>query len=180
MWLARGLLVATAGAALAGLGYSLVYPGLALKRFVRSSPNIVAWPWGSIPPSSISPWGWEVPRLAWWPGGVGSVFVVGALISLAAPRRNAPITTVSQSARWVHSAIRNERAKFNSSFFGAGAVCRAPRHDAPIKAQCTKISSGGPPRQDASGRPSTPGVVGCSWAAIPPCTGCSETELTDH
>jgi MFS family permease len=62
MWLASGRALAAAGAALAGFGYSLVYPGLGLKPSVVRRRRAAASPWAPSPPASTWRSGWRPPR----------------------------------------------------------------------------------------------------------------------
>lgn len=64
MWLSQGRLSATLGAALAGLGYSLVYPGFGVEAVRGVPPKTAALRWGFIRRASISRWGLAVPRSA--------------------------------------------------------------------------------------------------------------------
>lgn len=86
IWLARGPVVATAGAALAGLGYSLVYPGLGVEAVRRIEPESRGLAMGLYTAFLDLAMGLGSPALGLVAdaGGVGSVFLVSALTVLLA------------------------------------------------------------------------------------------------
>jgi MFS family permease len=72
IWLAptRGLVFA--GAAVTGLGYSLVYPGFGLEAVRRSPPQSRGLAMGAFTASSICRWASRARRSAWWRTTPGS------------------------------------------------------------------------------------------------------------
>ena len=86
IWLAPGLAAATAGAALAGFGYALVYPGLGVEAVRRAPPQSRGLAMGAYTSCLDVALGFGSPALglvAGW-AGLGSVFLAGALAVLCA------------------------------------------------------------------------------------------------
>ena len=84
IWLAPGRALAAAGAALAGLGYSLVYPGLGVEAVRRSPPDSRGLAMGAYTVFLDVALGFGSPVLgliAGW-AGLGSVFFASMLIVL--------------------------------------------------------------------------------------------------
>ncbi len=86
IWLAPGRALAAAGAALAGFGYSLVYPGLGVEAVRRAPPESRGLAMGAYTSFLDVALGLGSPALglvaAW--AGLASVFLVSALIVLCA------------------------------------------------------------------------------------------------
>jgi len=84
MWCARGPLIATAGAALAGLGYSLVYPGLGVEAVRQIEPEYRGLAMGLYTAFLDLAMGLGSPALGLVAdaAGVGSIFLVSALTVL--------------------------------------------------------------------------------------------------
>jgi MFS family permease len=86
IWLAPGPVVAAAGAALTGFGYSLVYPGLGVEAVRRAPPQSRGLVMGIYTAFLDVALGLGSPALgliaAW--SGLGSVFLASALIVLCA------------------------------------------------------------------------------------------------
>jgi predicted MFS family arabinose efflux permease len=84
LWLAPGATVAAAGAALAGFGYSLVYPGLGVEAVRRSPPESRGLAMGIYTAFLDLALGFGSPLLgliAGW-AGLSSVFLASTLIVL--------------------------------------------------------------------------------------------------
>ena len=86
IWLAPDRLTAAAGAALAGFGYSLVYPGLGLEAIRRAPAHSRGLAMGAFTACLDLALGVTGPALGLLAGGLGlgSVFLAGALIVAAA------------------------------------------------------------------------------------------------
>jgi MFS family permease len=86
MWIAQDRLFATLGAALAGLGYSLVYPGLGVEAVRGVAPENRGLAMGLYTACLDLAMGFGSPALGWIAGhaGVAAVFAVSALVVLAA------------------------------------------------------------------------------------------------
>jgi MFS family permease len=84
IWLAPGRELATAGAALAGFGYSLVYPGLGVEAVRRAPPESRGLAMGAYTVFLDVALGFGSPALGLIAGmaGLGSVFFASALIVL--------------------------------------------------------------------------------------------------
>ena len=67
LFFADNAVVATMGAALTGLGYSLVYPGLGVEAVRHVAPENRVSPWGPTRPSSTSRSAWRARRSAMRP-----------------------------------------------------------------------------------------------------------------
>ncbi|ACC75814.1 MFS transporter [Paraburkholderia phymatum] len=82
MWLAEASLLATAGAALAGFGYSLVYPGLGVEAVSRITPKNRGMAMGIYTAFLDVAMAIGSPALGWVGGHVdlGSVFLTSAII----------------------------------------------------------------------------------------------------
>ncbi|MGF6976213.1 putative MFS family arabinose efflux permease [Paraburkholderia sp. JPY465] len=80
MWLARTSLVASAGAAVAGFGYSLVYPGLGVEAVSATSPKNRGLAMGIFTAFLDVAMAVGSPTLGWVGGhlGLAAVFLVGA------------------------------------------------------------------------------------------------------
>jgi predicted MFS family arabinose efflux permease len=86
IWLARGTLVATAGAALVGLGYSLVYPGFGVEAVRGVAPENRGLAMGLYTAFLDIALGLGSPTLGLVAGraGLDAVFMVSAVVVLAA------------------------------------------------------------------------------------------------
>ena len=86
IWLAPAPLVAAAGAALAGLGYALVYPGLGVEAVRRAPPQSRGLVMGIYTVFLDVALGFGSPALGLIAGraGLGSVFLASTLIVLGA------------------------------------------------------------------------------------------------
>lgn len=84
MWLARNSLVASAGATLAGFGYSLVYPGLGVEAVRGTSPENRGLAMGIYTAFLDVAMAIGSPALGWIAGhaGLGAVFIASALVVL--------------------------------------------------------------------------------------------------
>lgn len=82
MWLARTSLIASAGAALAGLGYSLVYPGLGVEAVSATTPKNRGLAMGIYTAFLDVAMAVGSPALGWVGGHIGleAVFLVAAAI----------------------------------------------------------------------------------------------------
>ncbi|MGF6466138.1 MFS transporter [Paraburkholderia youngii] len=82
MWLARTSLVASAGAALAGFGYSLVYPGLGVEAVSATTPKNRGLAMGIYTAFLDVAMAIGSPTLGWVGGhfGLGAVFLVSASV----------------------------------------------------------------------------------------------------
>jgi MFS family permease len=86
IWLAHGRSVATAGAALAGFGYSLVYPGLGVEAVRRAPPQSRGLAMGAYTAFLDVALGFGSPALGLVAArfGLDAAFLVSALIALGA------------------------------------------------------------------------------------------------
>jgi hypothetical protein len=86
IWLAPGRAWAAAGAALAGCGYSLVYPGLGVEAVLRSPPQSRGLTMGAYTVYLDVALGFGSPALGVIAGGFGldTAFLVSALIAFGA------------------------------------------------------------------------------------------------
>lgn len=84
IWLARSPLIASAGATLAGFGYSLVYPGLGVEAVRGVSPENRGLAMGVFTAFLDVAMAIGSPALGWIAGhaGLGSVFITSALVVL--------------------------------------------------------------------------------------------------
>ena len=84
MWLARNPIIASTGAALAGFGYSLVYPGLGVEAVRGMSPENRGLAMGIYTAFLDVAMAIGSPALGWIAGqfGLVSVFISGALVAL--------------------------------------------------------------------------------------------------
>jgi predicted MFS family arabinose efflux permease len=84
MWLARTTLIASVGAALAGFGYSLVYPGLGVEAVRGTTPKNRGLAMGLYTAFLDVAMATGSPALGWIGGRVslGAVFLVSALVVL--------------------------------------------------------------------------------------------------
>lgn len=84
MWLARSSLLASAGAALSGFGYSLVYPGLGVEAVRGTQPENRGLAMGIYTAFLDMAMAIGSPALGWIAGraGLGSVFITSALVVL--------------------------------------------------------------------------------------------------
>jgi MFS family permease len=103
MWLAPGPVAAAAGAALAGFGYSLVYPGLGVEAVRHAPPESRGLAMGMYTAFLDMALGFGSPVLgliAGW-AGLGSVFLASTVIVLG----TAPIAArlASANGRWGNS-----------------------------------------------------------------------------
>jgi predicted MFS family arabinose efflux permease len=101
IWLARGTLMATAGAALAGFGYSLVYPGFGVEAVRGVSPENRGLAMGLYTVFLDVALGFGTPALGLVAdlAGLQAVFMVSAVVVLAAagialwlPNRRLPLS----------------------------------------------------------------------------------------
>ncbi|EOF4706005.1 MFS transporter [Klebsiella oxytoca] len=85
IWLASTSLVASVGAAFAGLGYSLVYPGLGIEAISGSSPHNWGMVMGIYTAFLDVAMAVGSPALGWVGGrlGVNAIFLTGALVVLS-------------------------------------------------------------------------------------------------
>jgi predicted MFS family arabinose efflux permease len=86
MWLAHSALMATAGAALAGLGYSLVYPGLGVEAVRGVAPEYRGLAMGLYTACLDLALGFGSPALGWIAGhaNLDAVFGISAAVVLVA------------------------------------------------------------------------------------------------
>lgn len=86
MWLAPDRVLATAGAGLAGFGYSLVYPGFGVEAVRNVAPENRGLAMGLYTACLDVAMGFGSPALGWIAGhaGLASVFAVSALVVLSA------------------------------------------------------------------------------------------------
>src|SRR5262249_43026303 len=86
LWLAPGRAVAAAGAALAGFGYALVYPGLGVEAVRRVPPHSRGLAMGAYTAFLDVALGFGSPALGLGASGagLGAVFLVAALAALCA------------------------------------------------------------------------------------------------
>jgi MFS family permease len=86
IWLAPGRALAAVGAALAGFGYSLVYPGLGVEAVCRVPPESRGLAMGAFTACLDLALGVASPALGLVAGeaGLGAVFLAGALVVLGA------------------------------------------------------------------------------------------------
>jgi predicted MFS family arabinose efflux permease len=84
MWAARTSLVASVGAALAGFGYSLVYPGLGVEAVGATTPENRGLAMGIYTAFLDVAMAIGSPGLGWIGGhvGINAVFLAGALVVL--------------------------------------------------------------------------------------------------
>ncbi|MFY2944960.1 arabinose transporter [Achromobacter xylosoxidans] len=84
MWLARNSVIASAGAAIAGFGYSLVYPGLGVEAVRGTSPENRGLAMGIYTAFLDVAMAIGSPALGWIAGqaGLGAVFIASALVVL--------------------------------------------------------------------------------------------------
>ncbi|MBJ6135207.1 arabinose transporter [Ochrobactrum sp. Q0168] len=84
IWLAHGAIAATAGAAISGFGYSLVYPGLGVEAVRGTSPENRGLAMGIYTAFLDVAMAIGSPSLGWIAGhsGLGAVFLVSALVVL--------------------------------------------------------------------------------------------------
>lgn len=84
MWLARNPMIASAGAAIAGFGYSLVYPGLGVEAVRGTSPENRGLAMGIYTAFLDVAMAIGSPALGWIAGraGLGAVFIASALVVL--------------------------------------------------------------------------------------------------
>ena len=85
MWLARNAVIASAGAAIAGFGYSLVYPGLGVEAVRGASPENRGLAMGIYTAFLDVAMAIGSPALGWIAGqaGLGTVFIASALVVLS-------------------------------------------------------------------------------------------------
>src|SRR6266568_616336 len=86
IWFASNPVLAAAGAALTGFGYSLVYPGLGVEAVRRAPPRSRGLAMGAYTACLDVALGFGSPALGLVAGwtGLGSVFLVGAILALGA------------------------------------------------------------------------------------------------
>jgi predicted MFS family arabinose efflux permease len=86
IWFAPGRLVAALGAALTGIGYSLVYPGLGAEAVGRAPPQSRGLAMGAYTVFLDVALGFGSPALGLLAGwyGLGAVFAVSAVVVLCA------------------------------------------------------------------------------------------------
>ena len=85
MWLASGIIVAAIGAALTGIGYALVYPGLGIEAVRRAPPEGRGLAMGAYTVFLDVAIGFGSPALGLIAGwhGLGAVFVASAICVLS-------------------------------------------------------------------------------------------------
>src|SRR5262249_26004840 len=103
MWLAKTTLIASAGATLAGFGYSLVYPGLGVEAVRGTTPQNRGLAMGLYTAFLDVAMAAGSPALGWVGGhaGLGAVFLVSAVVVLCTAvvavrllhRHGAPVCT---------------------------------------------------------------------------------------
>jgi predicted MFS family arabinose efflux permease len=86
IWLAPGRVLAVGGAALAGFGYSLVYPGLGIEAVRRAPPESRGLAMGAYTACLDLALGVSSPALGLIAGGAGlsAVFLASTLVVLCA------------------------------------------------------------------------------------------------